>query len=186
MHSPGRFLSSFTLVSVAEFLTMSWAPHLLYVILDKTRCLMLLCGDSSGCGWQGHPEEVYGCEFLNGHGNSLQLATGSSENVYLWDVATAALLGEAGPPTDLRDTAGGTPLLGHLTTVVYSLKVMHLGSLLQQRCKLAVLQPPGSHTGASPQRLETVSHTSSAATSSTCLHATVTATLGGLLPMPSA
>lgn len=179
MHSPGRFSSSFTLVSVIEFLTMSWAPHLLYVILGKTCCLMLLCGDSSVCAWQGHPEEVYGCEFLNGHGNSLQLATGSSENVYLWDVATAGLLSEAGPPTDLRDTAGGMPLLRQLTTVVYSLKVMHLGSLLQQRCEVAVLQPPGSHTWASPEREETVLHTSSAAASSTCLHATVTATLGG-------
>lgn len=59
---------------------------------------------------QGHPEEVYGCEFVEGDGNSLQLVTGSSENVYLWDVATATRLAEAGPPSDLRDIAGGKPL----------------------------------------------------------------------------
>ncbi|EIE19184.1 WD40 repeat-like protein [Coccomyxa subellipsoidea C-169] len=59
---------------------------------------------------EGHPEEVYGCEFVHGDGGSLQLATGSSENVYLWDVATATRLTEAGPPTDMRDNAGGTLL----------------------------------------------------------------------------
>ena len=53
---------------------------------------------------------MYGCEFLSGGGNSLQLATGSSENVYLWDVETATRLSEAGPPTDLRDIAGGMSL----------------------------------------------------------------------------
>lgn len=59
------------------------------------------------CTWQGHPEEVYGCEFVSGDGSSLQLATGSSENVYLWDVATATCLSKASPPSDLRDLAGG-------------------------------------------------------------------------------
>ncbi|BDA49586.1 probable WD repeat and SOCS box-containing protein 1 [Coccomyxa sp. Obi] len=62
--------------------------------------------EEAGC-LEGHPEEVYGCEFVSGGGNSLQLATGSSENVYLWDVATATRLSEAGPPSDLRDIAGG-------------------------------------------------------------------------------
>ncbi|CAL8464540.1 g4075 [Coccomyxa elongata] len=60
----------------------------------------------AGC-LEGHPEEVYGCEFVSGGGNFLQLATGSSENVYLWDVATATCLSKASPPSDLRDLAGG-------------------------------------------------------------------------------
>lgn len=56
---------------------------------------------------QGHPEEVYGCEFVGGSGQ--QLVTGSAESLFLWDVSSGARLAEAGPPSELRGEAPGAP-----------------------------------------------------------------------------
>ena len=57
---------------------------------------------------QGHPEEVYGCEFLDASAGSAHLASCSAERVYLWDIATGRLLDSAGPPLDIRhEPAGG-------------------------------------------------------------------------------
>ena len=55
--------------------------------------------------WQGHPEEVYGCEFVGGSGS---LVSGSGESLFLWDVATGRRLCEAGPPgrADAQHGAG--------------------------------------------------------------------------------
>lgn len=55
---------------------------------------------------QGHPEEVYGCEFLGG-GSGLRLASGSAESVFLWDVGTGCRLSEAGPPADVQSRTAG-------------------------------------------------------------------------------
>lgn len=56
---------------------------------------------------QGHPEEVYGCEFLGGLTGSMQLASCSEEKVYLWDIATGSFLDSAGPPLDIRHEPAG-------------------------------------------------------------------------------
>ena len=58
------------------------------------------------CVWQGHREEVYGCEFLHA-GSALHLATCSAESILLWDAATGTHLAEAGPPGELRGEAPG-------------------------------------------------------------------------------
>jgi len=57
---------------------------------------------------QGHPEEVYGCEFLGGSNGSTQLASCSEEKVYLWDITTGGFLDSAGPPLDIRHEPAGT------------------------------------------------------------------------------
>lgn len=56
---------------------------------------------------QGHPEEVYGCEFLDASAKSMRLATCSEEKVYLWDVASGRQLDSAGPPTDIQHEPDG-------------------------------------------------------------------------------
>lgn len=84
---------------------------------DSHLALLVYCTDLSSLYpmhpaflYQGHPEEVYGCQFLGAEGGALQLATGSAQSVYLWDVETAMLLEEAGPPAVVKDVIGGGPL----------------------------------------------------------------------------
>ena len=60
---------------------------------------------------QGHPEEVYGCEFLDTSAGSAHLASCSAERVYLWDIATGRLLDSAGPPLDIRHEPAGSRAL---------------------------------------------------------------------------
>ena len=60
---------------------------------------------------QGHPEEVYGCEFLDTSTEAMQLASCSEEKVFLWDVGTGKQLANAGPPSDIHHEPTGT--LGH-------------------------------------------------------------------------
>ena len=56
---------------------------------------------------QGHPEEVYGCEFLDTSTEAMQLASCSEEKVFLWDVGTGKQLASAGPPSDIQHEPTG-------------------------------------------------------------------------------
>ena len=58
---------------------------------------------------QGHPEEVYACEFLDTSTGSMRLASCSEDKVYLWDIATGCQLDSAGPPLDIRHEPAGDP-----------------------------------------------------------------------------
>ncbi len=69
-----------------------------------TCCLL----DRKGRRAQGHPEEVYGCEFLGNSLGAMHLATCSEDRVYLWDVATGCQLDSAGPPLDIRHEPAGS------------------------------------------------------------------------------
>lgn len=57
---------------------------------------------------QGHPEEVYSCEFLDASTEAMQLASCSEEKVFLWDVGTGKQLASAGPPSDIQHEPTGT------------------------------------------------------------------------------
>ena len=56
---------------------------------------------------QGHPEEVYGCEFLDASTEAMQLASCSEEKVFLWDVSTGKQLAGVGPPSDIQHEPTG-------------------------------------------------------------------------------
>ncbi|CAK0783444.1 hypothetical protein CVIRNUC_006643 [Coccomyxa viridis] len=56
---------------------------------------------------EGHPEEVYSCEFLDASTEAMQLASCSEEKVFLWDVGTEKQLASAGPPSDIQHEPTG-------------------------------------------------------------------------------
>ena len=61
--------------------------------------------------------------------------------MYLWDVATATRLTEAGPPTDMRDNAGGTLLPPNPTfssTIRDIIMMIYFKSSLHQHCQRTV------------------------------------------------
>jgi len=54
---------------------------------------------------QGHPEEVYACEFVGGGGR--QMVTASADELVLWDLETRQRMGRGGPIPISADLAGG-------------------------------------------------------------------------------
>ncbi|KAK9838098.1 hypothetical protein WJX81_001298 [Elliptochloris bilobata] len=70
-------------------------------------------GNSSAAGYgaeevavlEGHPEEVYACEFVGPGG--VQMVTASADELALWDLETRAVVGRGRPIATTADLAGG-------------------------------------------------------------------------------
>ena len=61
--------------------------------------------------FQGHPEEVYAAEFLQG-GPESRLLTASAWKPYVWDLETCQQLAEGGPiAAPAADQAGASMIL---------------------------------------------------------------------------
>ena len=56
---------------------------------------------------QGHPEEVYACEFAGPGGR--QMFTASADELALWDLETRARIGSCRSAAASADLAGGAP-----------------------------------------------------------------------------